>query len=94
MTWAKAWSHDQQRGAGQGVRRTFRAVYLVFRRRDAPRSQLPNASMAVLEHLALAGPLTIGEAAAHLPRGTPEPVLRNLGAGRLGSRFQTLDSIT
>jgi DNA-binding MarR family transcriptional regulator len=46
----------------------FRAVYLTFHRRDGPRSQLPNASLAVLEHLALAGPLTIGEAAAHLRR--------------------------
>src|SRR5262249_51676465 len=46
----------------------FRAVYLTFHRRDGPRSQLPNASLAVLEHLALAGPLTIGEAAAHLSR--------------------------
>ena len=46
----------------------FRAVYLTFHRRDAPRGQLPNASLAVLEHLALAGPLTIGEAAAHLRR--------------------------
>jgi DNA-binding MarR family transcriptional regulator len=46
----------------------FRAVYLTFHRRDAPRSQLPSASLAVLEHLALAGPLTIGEAAAHLRR--------------------------
>ena len=46
----------------------FRAVYLTFHRRDAPRSQLANASMAVLEHLAMAGPLTIGEAAAHLRR--------------------------
>ena len=46
----------------------FRAVYLTFHRRDRPRSQLPNASLAVLEHLALAGPLTIGEAAAHLRR--------------------------
>jgi DNA-binding MarR family transcriptional regulator len=44
----------------------FRAVYLTFHRRDAPRSQLANASLAVLEHLALAGPLTIGELAAHL----------------------------
>ena len=33
----------------------FRAVYLTFHRRDAPRSQLANASLAVLEHLALAG---------------------------------------
>src|SRR5215470_11634026 len=35
---------------------------------DGPRSQLPNASLAVLEHLAHAGPLTVGEAAAHLNR--------------------------
>lgn len=48
--------------------RLFRAVYLTFHRRDAPRSQLPNASLAVLEHLALAGPVTVGEAAAHLSR--------------------------
>jgi DNA-binding MarR family transcriptional regulator len=46
----------------------FRAVYLTFHRRDGPRSGLPNASLAVLEHLALAGPLTVGEAAAHLRR--------------------------
>jgi DNA-binding MarR family transcriptional regulator len=46
----------------------FRAAYLTFHRRDQPRSQLPNASFAVLDHLALAGPLTIGEAAAHLRR--------------------------
>jgi DNA-binding MarR family transcriptional regulator len=43
-------------------------VYLTFHRRDGPRSQLPNASLAVLEHLAMAGPLTIGEASAHLRR--------------------------
>jgi len=46
----------------------FRAVYLTFHRRDGPRSQLAGASRAVLEHLALAGPLTVGEAAAHLNR--------------------------
>jgi DNA-binding MarR family transcriptional regulator len=46
----------------------FRAVYLAFHRRDGPRSDLPNASFAVLEHLALAGPLTIGKAASHLRR--------------------------
>ena len=46
----------------------FRAVYLTFHRRDGPRSQLAGASRAVLEHLALAGPLTIGEAAAHMAR--------------------------
>ena len=46
----------------------FRAVYLTFHRRDRPRSELPGASRAILEHLALAGPLTIGEAAAHMRR--------------------------
>jgi hypothetical protein len=46
----------------------FHAVYLTFHRRDRPRSELPGASRAVLEHLALAGPLTIGEAAAHMHR--------------------------
>jgi DNA-binding MarR family transcriptional regulator len=46
----------------------FRAVYLTFHRRDGPRSQLANASLAVLEHLAMAGPLTVGEAAGHLNR--------------------------
>jgi DNA-binding MarR family transcriptional regulator len=46
----------------------FHAVYLTFHRRDPPRSELPGASRAVLEHLALAGPLTIGEAAAHMRR--------------------------
>ena len=46
----------------------FRAVYLTFHRRDQPRSELPGASRAVLEHLALAGPLTIGETAAHMRR--------------------------
>jgi len=46
----------------------FRAVYLTFHRRDGPRSQLSGASRAVLEHLALAGPLTVGEAAAHMNR--------------------------
>jgi DNA-binding MarR family transcriptional regulator len=46
----------------------FRAVYLTFHRRDRPRAQLPGASRAVLEHLAMAGPLTVGEAAGHLSR--------------------------
>ena len=46
----------------------FRAVYLTFHRRDRPRSELPGASRAVLEHLALASRLTIGEAAAHMHR--------------------------
>jgi len=46
----------------------FGAVYLAFHRRDAPRSELSGASRAVLTHLALAGPLTVGEATSHLKR--------------------------
>jgi DNA-binding MarR family transcriptional regulator len=59
-------SDSQQRA--QRFADRFRAVYLTFHRRDGPRSQLQGASRAVLEHLAMAGPLTIGEAAAHLNR--------------------------
>jgi DNA-binding MarR family transcriptional regulator len=50
------------------VDRLFRAVYLAFHRRDGRRSELSGASRAVLTHLTLAGPLTVGEAAAHLDR--------------------------
>jgi DNA-binding MarR family transcriptional regulator len=45
----------------------FPRVYLAFHRRDSKR-ELPNASRAVLQHLALTGPLTIGEMAQHLSR--------------------------
>jgi hypothetical protein len=37
----------------------IRAVCLTFHQRDAPRSQLANASLAVLEHLTLAGQTTL-----------------------------------
>lgn len=46
----------------------FRAVYLTYHRRDGPRSGLTGASRAVLVHLAVSGPLTVGEAAQHLDR--------------------------
>ena len=46
----------------------FRAIYLTYHRRDGPRSDLPGASRAVLTHLAVTGPLTVGEAAVHLGR--------------------------
>jgi DNA-binding MarR family transcriptional regulator len=46
----------------------FRQVYLTFHRRDEKRSQLSGASAAVLTHLSMSGPLTIGELAAHLDR--------------------------
>jgi DNA-binding MarR family transcriptional regulator len=46
----------------------FRAIYLTFHRRDGPRSALSGASRAVLTHLAVTGPVTVGEAAGHLGR--------------------------
>ena len=58
----------KQQAQAERFAELFRAVYLTFHRRDGPRGQLPGASRAVLEHLALAGPLTVGEAAAHLSR--------------------------
>ncbi|MBV8912682.1 MAG: winged helix-turn-helix transcriptional regulator, partial [Acetobacteraceae bacterium] len=57
-----------QQAQAEQFARLFHALYLTFHRRDRPRSELPGASRAVLEHLALAGPLTIGEAAAHVRR--------------------------
>lgn len=55
-------------GPAEEFDRLFQAVYLAFHRRDGKRAELSGASRAVLNHLALAGPLTIGEAAAHLDR--------------------------
>ncbi|TQS41873.1 MarR family winged helix-turn-helix transcriptional regulator [Cryptosporangium phraense] len=46
----------------------FQAVYLAFHRRDGKRSEMSGASRAVLTHLAMSGPLTVGEAALHLDR--------------------------
>jgi DNA-binding MarR family transcriptional regulator len=46
----------------------FPAVYLRFHRRDGKRRELSGASRAVLHHLTLSGPLTIGEMAKHLSR--------------------------
>ncbi|MGC3954577.1 MAG: MarR family winged helix-turn-helix transcriptional regulator [Propionicimonas sp.] len=46
----------------------FPQAYLAFHRRDGRRSELTNASRAVLTHLVGSGPITIGEAAAHLDR--------------------------
>ena len=48
--------------------RLFPAVYLRFHRRDDQNREIPNASRAVLQHLSLTGPLTIGEMAKHLRR--------------------------
>jgi DNA-binding MarR family transcriptional regulator len=54
--------------AAQAFADLFSSTYLQFHRRDGKRADLSAASRAVLQHLALAGPLTIGEAARHLDR--------------------------
>ena len=46
----------------------FPAVYLRFHRRDDKQRALPLASRALLQHLAVAGPLTVGELGRHLER--------------------------
>jgi DNA-binding MarR family transcriptional regulator len=48
--------------------RQFPAMYLRFHRRDAKGTALTPASRAALQHLALAGPVTVGELCAHLDR--------------------------
>lgn len=59
---------DVVTGQAERFAELFRAIYLTYHRRDGPRSELPAASRAVLTHLAVSGPLTVGEAAAHLDR--------------------------
>lgn len=46
----------------------FPAVYLQFHRRDGKRRELSAPSRAVLLHLSIAGPLTVGECAKHFDR--------------------------
>ena len=48
--------------------RQFPAMYLRFHRRDAKAAGVTPASRAVLQHLALAGPVTVGELSGHLDR--------------------------
>lgn len=54
--------------AAEDFDRAFRAVFAGFHRRDGAARGLSNASRSVLTHLAMAGPLTVGEAARHLDR--------------------------
>jgi DNA-binding MarR family transcriptional regulator len=85
---------DQHRGAAAddvaGVAadaaafgRLFEQAYLRFHRRDGKRSGLTGASRAVLLHLALTGPLTVGEAARHLDRAQSVVRLTPQGLDRL-----------
>lgn len=59
---------DDVHAAAEQFARQFPSVYLRFHRRDAKMAGLTAASRAVLEHLALAGPLAVGELCGHLDR--------------------------
>jgi DNA-binding MarR family transcriptional regulator len=61
-------SNDGCVSAADDFCEAFPAAFLAFHRRDGRRSELTNASRAVLQHLALTGPVSIGEAARHLQR--------------------------
>lgn len=64
----------------------FQQSYLRFHRRDGKHSEVSSASRGVLTHLALSGPLTVGEMAAHLDRAqsvVSELVSRLEGKGLL-----------
>ena len=61
-------SVDEARRAAQDFARYFPAIYLRFHRRDGKNAGLTNASRSVLQHLALSGPVTIGELCGHLDR--------------------------
>jgi DNA-binding MarR family transcriptional regulator len=59
------------RGARSGAEayaELFPVVYLQFHRRDGKRRELSAPSRAVLLHLSIAGPLTVGECAKHFDR--------------------------
>lgn len=59
---------DPVRADAEAFGELFTAAYLQFHRRDGKRAGVSAASRAVLQHLALTGPLTVGEAARHLDR--------------------------
>lgn len=54
--------------AARGFADLFSAVFQVFHRRGPKRSLLTPQGLAVLQHLAMSGPLTISEAARHMDR--------------------------
>lgn len=60
--------HDDVGAVADAFEVAFGQIYLRFHRRDAKRSGLSGASRAVLTHLSLAGPLTVGQMAGHLDR--------------------------
>lgn len=60
--------NDVRRAADE-LGRLFPAIYLrLHARRDKPERRAPSQSRAVMQHMAMSGPLTVGEAARHFAR--------------------------
>lgn len=70
---------DDPRDVAEAFARLFPAIYLRFHRRDDRGAALSGASRAVLQHLTLTGPLTVGELAQHLDRA--QSVVSDIVAG-------------
>jgi len=79
---------EDAREAATAFAQYFPALYLRFHRRDGKQAGLTNASRAVLQHLALSGPLTIGELSDHLERAQSvvSDIVSQLGAKGLVER--------
>ena len=66
----------------------YRRIYFTFYQRHAPTEYEPSPeALAILQHLAVTGPLTVGEAAKHFSRASRsaaawrESPTRGTGAG-------------
>ncbi len=77
--------NDAARRAADELAQLFPAIYLrLHARRDKRGHRAAGTSIAVLQHLALSGPLTVGEAARHFARAqsvVSEMVDRLVAAG-------------
>jgi DNA-binding MarR family transcriptional regulator len=80
---------DAERAAAEFAE-LFPAIYLRFHRRDRKQSELTAASRAVLVHLSMSGPVTVGEAARHLGRAQSvvSEIFDQLGAKGLVERLR------
>ena len=76
---------EDARSAAECFAQQFPAVYLRFHRRDGKGVGLTAASRAVLEHLALSGPVTVGELSDHLDRA--QSVVSDIVAHLEGARL-------
>src|SRR5678815_4669189 len=61
-------SENAVNAAAEAFGELFGQVYLRFHRRDGKHNELGSASRAVLQHLSVAGPLSVGEMGKHLER--------------------------